>query len=79
MADQFKDKSMVQSAPEVAAVVKTAIDDYPNVQFRYQTSDFVKTAASERWKDPTGFSMVHKYGRATFSSQDVLPKEQTTK
>ncbi|KAK9863475.1 hypothetical protein WJX84_010611 [Apatococcus fuscideae] len=73
MGEQFKDENMVQTPKEVAAVVVRVMEDYPKPHFRYQTSDFVKGAASDRWKDPTGYSMVHKYGRSTFSSQDVLP------
>ena len=73
MGEQFKDENMVQTPKEVAAVVVRVMEDYPKPHFRYQTSDFVKRAASDRWKDPTGYSMVHKYGRSTFSSQDVLP------
>ena len=79
MAEQFKDEKMVQTPPQVAVVVKKAIDDYPNVLFRYQTSDFVKGAAADRWKDPTGYSLIEKYGRSTFSSHDLLPKDQTAK
>ncbi len=65
---------MVQTPVEVAEVARKVIRNYPEVQFRYQTSGFVQGAAADRWKDPTGFKMVEKYGRSTFSSPDVMSK-----
>ncbi|KAK9840041.1 hypothetical protein WJX74_002437 [Apatococcus lobatus] len=79
MSSQYSDDNVVQSASEAAETTKKAIDDWPNVQFRYQTSDVVKATASDRWKYPTGYSLIEKYGRSVFSSQDPLPKDQSAK
>lgn len=76
MSEQYSDDNVVQTASEAAETTKKCIDDWPNAQFRYQTSDMVKGAASDRWKDPTGYSLIEKYGRSAFSSQDLLPKDQ---
>lgn len=74
MSQMFEDKSMVQTGPQVAEVAKQVLEDYPNPKLRYQTSDYVKGAAADRWKDPVGYSLVEKYGRSAFKSHDVLPK-----
>ena len=75
MSEMFKDEKMVQTAPQVAEVTKQVLEDYPKPQLRYQTSGYVKGAAADRFKDPTGYSLVEKYGRSAFSSHDVLPSE----
>ena len=70
----FSDKQYVQTTAEVAEVMLKILEDFPNPKFRYQTSEWVKTLAAFRLKDPTGYSMMETYGRTMFDNQDVLPK-----
>lgn len=48
---------MLLSFMQVAEVLKQAVDD-AKPHFRYQTSDFVRQAASKKFGDPTGDSYI---------------------
>ena len=60
MKNMFEVEDINQTPQQVADVLKQAIDD-AKPHLRYQTSDFVRQAASKKLVDPTGDAHVANY------------------